>query len=81
MTLINLFLFHEDLNLKDDFLLPIHIPNRVPNFLPKMNKSVETPLDDHYSRSLHTSLVHKHSSLAQLNFIFAKLSSFILKKQ
>ena len=45
-----------------------------------MNKLVETPLDDH-SRSLYTALVHKHYSLAQLNFIIAKLSSFILKKQ
>ena len=45
-----------------------------------MNKLVETPLDDH-SRSLFTALVHKHYSLAQLNFIIAKLTSFILKKQ
>ena len=45
-----------------------------------MNKLVETPLDDH-SRSRNTSLVHKHHSLAQLNFIIAKRSSFILKKQ
>ena len=45
-----------------------------------MNKLVETPLDDH-SRALYTALVHKHYSLAQLNFIIAKLSSFILKKQ
>ena len=45
-----------------------------------MNKLVETPLDDH-SRSLYTALVHKHYSLAQLNFIIAKLSSFIVKKQ
>ena len=52
-------------------------------FFPKMNKLVETPLDDH-SRSLYTVLVHKHYSLAQLNIIIAKLSSFlssfILKK-
>ena len=45
-----------------------------------MNKLVETPLDDH-SRSLCTAVVHKHYSLAQLNFIIAKFSSFILKKQ
>ena len=45
-----------------------------------MNKLVETPLDDH-SRSLYTALIHKHYSLAQLNFIIAKFSSFILKKQ
>ena len=44
-----------------------------------MNKLVETPLDDH-SRSLYTALIHKHYSLAQLNFVIAKLSSFILKK-
>ena len=68
------------LNVNDDFLLPNYIPNDVPNFFPKMNKLVETPLDDH-SHSLYTALVHKHYSLAQLNFIIAKLSSFILKKQ
>ena len=45
-----------------------------------MNKLVETPHDDH-SRSLYTALIHKHHSLAQLNFINPKLSSFILKKQ
>ena len=44
-----------------------------------MNKLVETPLEEH-SRSLFTALVHKHYSLAQLNLIFAKLSSFILNK-
>ena len=49
-------------------------------FFPKLNKLVETPLDDH-SRSLYTALFHKHFSLAQLNFIIAKLSSFILKIQ
>ena len=75
-----LFVPQEALNVNDDFLLPTHIPNAVPNFFPKMNKLVETPLDDH-SRSLYTALVHKHYSLAQLNFIIAKLSSFILKKQ
>ena len=64
----------------DDFLFSRHIPNAVPIFFPKMNKLVETPLDDH-SRSLYTALVHKHYSLAQLNFIIAKLSSIILKKQ
>ena len=75
-----LFVPQEALNVNDDFLLPTHIPNAVQNFFPKMNKLVETPLDDH-SRSLYTALVHKHYSLAQLNFIIAKLSSFILKKQ
>ena len=75
-----LFVPQEALNVNDDFLLPTHIPNVVQNFFPKMTKLVETPLDDH-SRSLYTALVHKHYSLAQLNFIIAKLSSFILKKQ
>ena len=75
-----LFVPQEALNVNDDFLLPTHIPTAVPNFFPKMNKLVETPLDDH-SRSLYTALIHKHYSLAQLNFIIAKLSSFILKKQ
>ena len=70
----------EALNVNNDFLLPTHIPTDVPNFFPKMNKLVETPLDDN-SGSLYTALVHKHYSLAQLNFIIAKLSSFILKKQ
>ena len=74
-----LFVPQEALNVNDDFLLPTHIPNAVQNFFPKMTKLVETPLDDH-SRSLYTALVHKHYSLAQLNFIIAKLSSFILKK-
>ena len=59
------------------FFRPISL-KFVPNFFPKMNKLVETPLDDH-SRSLYTALIHKHYSLAQLNFIIAKLSSFILK--
>ena len=49
-------------------------------FFTKKNKLVETPLDDH-SRSLYTALVHQHYSLAQLNSLIAKLSSFILKKQ
>ena len=75
-----LFVPQEALNVNDDFLLPTHIPNAVQNFFPKMTKLVETPLDDH-SRSLYTALVHKHYSLAQLNFVIAKLSSFILKKQ
>ena len=75
-----LFVPPEALNLYDDFLLPKHIPTAGPNFFPKMNKLVETPLDDH-SHSLYTALVHKHYSFAQLNFIIAKLSSFILKKQ
>ena len=44
-----------------------------------MTKIVETSLDDH-SRSRYTSLVHKHYSIAQLIFIIATLSSFILKK-
>ena len=69
-----LFVPQEALNVNDDFLLPTHIPNAVQNFFPKMTKLVETPLDDH-SRSLYTALVHKHYSLAQLNFIIAKLSS------
>ena len=63
----------EALNVNDDFLLPTHIPAG-----PKMNKLVETPLDDH-SRSLYTALVHNHHSLSHLNFFIAKLSSFILK--
>ena len=75
-----MFVPQEALNVNDDFLLPTHIPNAVPNFFPKMNKLVETPLDDH-SRSLYTALIHKHYSLAQLNFVIAKLSSFILKKR
>ena len=44
-----------------------------------MNKLVQTP-HDHHSRPLFTSLVHKRNSIAQLTFIIAKLSSFILKK-
>ena len=75
-----LFVLQEALKVNDDFLLPTHIPNAVPNFFPKMNKLLETPLDDH-SRSLYTALIHKHYSLAQLIFFIAKLSSFILKKQ
>ena len=67
-----LFVPQEALNVNDDFLLPTHIPNAVPNFFPKMNKLMETPLDDH-SRSLYTALIHKHYSLAQLSFIIAKL--------
>ena len=68
-----LFVPQEALNVNDDFLLPTPIPNAVPNFFPKMNKLVETPLDYH-SRSLYTALIHKHYSLAQLNFLIAKLS-------
>ena len=46
-----------------------------------MKKLVETPLGDH-SPSLLTALVHKHYFLVQqLNFIIAKLSSFLLKTQ
>ena len=45
-----------------------------------MYKFAETPLDDH-SRFLFTSVVHKHYSLAQLNFVIAKHSSFFLKEQ
>ena len=45
-----------------------------------MNELVKTPLVD-LSRSLYTALVQKHYSLAQLNFIIAKLSSFILERQ
>ena len=75
-----MFVPQEALYVNDDFLLPTHIPNAVPNFFPKMNKLVESPLDDH-SRSLYTALIHKHYSLAQLNFIIAKPSSFNLKKQ
>ena len=45
-----------------------------------MNKLVESPLEDH-ARFFYTSLVNKHYSIAQLNFIIAKLSSFILKKK
>ena len=43
-----------------------------------MKKLVQTPLDDH-SCSLYTSLVFKHYSIAQSNFIIAKIS-FVLKK-
>ena len=74
-----MFVPQETLNLNDDILLPTHIPTVVPIFSQKNNNFVETPLDDH-SRSLYTFLVHKHYSLAQLIFIIAKLSSFILKK-
>ena len=42
-----LFVPQEALNLNDDFLLPTHIPTAVPNFFQKMNKLVETPLDDY----------------------------------
>ena len=56
------------------------IPTSVANFSPRMNDLVETPLDDH-SRSLYTSLVYKQNSNAQLNFIIAKLSTFVLKKK
>ena len=66
----------EALNLNDGFLLPTHVPTSVANS--KLNKLVETPLDDH-CRSLYTSLVHKHYSNEQLDFIIAKVSSFILK--
>ena len=45
-----------------------------------MTKLVETPVDDH-SRVLYTSLVHKHNSIAELKFVIAKLSFFILEKQ
>ena len=69
----------QSFNSNDDFLLPTHIPTTVPNVFPKMNKLVETPLDYH-SRSLYTALVHKHYSLAQLNFIIAKISPFILRQ-
>ena len=75
-----MFIPQETRNSNDDFLLPTHIPIAVSSFFPKMNKLVETPLDDH-SRSLYTGLVHKIYSLAQLNFIIAKLSSFIMEKQ
>ena len=74
------FVPQETFNVNDDFLLPTHIPTAVPNFFPKMNKLEKTPLDNH-SRSLYTVFVHIHHSLAQLKFIIAKLSSFILKKQ
>ena len=73
MILLALYLFQEALNVNDDFQLPTHIPTAVPNFFPKMNKLVETPLYDH-SRSLYTALLHEHYSLAQLNFSVTKLS-------
>ena len=60
--------------------LPTQIPNNVSKCFPKMCKIVETPLD-HLSRSLYTSLGSKHHSIAHLNYITAKLSSFILNKQ
>ena len=75
-----LFVPQEALNLNDDYLLPTHIPTAVPDLFPKRNKLVVTPLDGHF-RTLYTALVHKHYSLAQLNFIIAKLSFFILKKK
>ena len=41
-----------------------------------MTNLVETPLDDH-SPTLYTSLDPKYFSIVQLNFVIAKLSSFI----
>ena len=79
MTLHAFFVPQEALNLNDDFLSPTKVPTSVANFFPKQNKLVETTLDNH-SRSLYTCLVQKNS-IAQLNFIIAKLSSFILNKQ
>ena len=66
--------------MNDDFLLPTHVPTSVANFFPKMNKIVDASLDDH-SRYSSTSLAHKYYSIAQLSFIIAKPSSFILKKK
>ena len=68
----------EALNRNDGFLLNTHVSTSVANFLLKMNKLVKTPLDVH-SRSLHTSILHEHYSIAQLNFVIAEFSSFILK--
>ena len=67
------------LNLNDDFLQPTQTPTNVHYFFPKLIKLVETPFDDH-SRTLYTSLVHKHYSIAQLILIIAKLSSFLYSK-
>ena len=56
----------------------ILLPTQFPNFFPKMNKLVETPLDGaHYRFHLFITTTPLH----KLNFIFAKLSSFLLKKQ
>ena len=44
-----------------------------------MKNLVQNPLDGH-SRSLYTSKVHEHYSIAQLTFIIAKLVAFVLKK-
>ena len=73
-----LFVPQEVLNGNDVFLLPTHAANSSANFFPKLNEFVE--IDDH-SRSLYTSLLHKHYSIAQLIFISAKFYSFTLKKQ
>ena len=48
-----IFVPQETPNLTNDFLLPTHVQTSVANFFLKMNKLVETPLDDH-SRSLYT---------------------------
>ena len=57
--------------------MPSNIPNHVNHFFPI---SSETPLYD-YARSIYTSRVHEHYSLAQLKFIVAKVSSVEIKKQ
>ena len=46
---------------------------------PQTKKLIQSAFVD-LSRSLYTSLVHKPYSIAQVIFIIAKLSSFILKK-
>ena len=80
-----LFVPQETLIINEDFLLPYIFYSHIflvlfLTFPQKMNKLVESPIEDH-SRSLYTALAHKHYSLAQLDFIIAKLSSFILKKK
>ena len=74
------FVPRESRNLNGDFLLTTHIPTNVANFFPKVTKLVETPLDDQ-SHSPYASLVLEHYFIAQLIFVNAKLSSFVLKKQ
>ena len=62
------------------FKFKFFLKKNVANFFPKMNKVVENPFDDH-SRSLHIQLVHKNHSIAQLNFISARILSFNSRKK
>ena len=41
-----LFVPQEALNVNGDFLLPTHVPTKVTNFFPKMNKLVENSFND-----------------------------------